>query len=430
MGYWTDAMLGMAVGDALGLPAQFMDREDLRAEPIMEMEPDSTFGVPAGSWSDDTSMALAILDSLRIRGCVDLDDIMQRFMSWVWEGAYTPFGQSFDEGQTCIRAIMEYARRPDPHTCGRTGEHANGNGSLMRTMPLCLWEAERVLRVREEPAAGSGQEAAGQETDPAADEKRPAGPAARQEQDGGPAAEPACEAALAQAIEEIHTVSALTHNHLRAQTACGLYFFCVKAVLEAKARMAEARVQITKTGAPFFEDGEIPADGAKNASTGLLEALQRGLDEGFAWYETHDGAELSHYDRLRDLAAFAQTPETEIRSSGYVVDTLEAALWSIARNRTYEGCVLRAVNLGDDADTVGAVAGGLAGLWYGCGRGDGRGGGNVQDGKGRTTGSGSGCRKAPDGSGIPEEWLEALQKREWIEAFCEEMEKRDARRGK
>lgn len=411
MGYWTDAMLGMAVGDALGLPAQFMAREDLRAEPIMEMEPDSTFGVPAGSWSDDTSMALAILDSLRIRGCVDLDDIMQRFMSWVWEGAYTPFGQSFDEGQTCIRAIMDYARRPDPHTCGRTGEHANGNGSLMRTMPLCLWEAERVLGAQEEPAAGPGQ-------------------------DEGPTSEPAYEAALAQAIEEIHAVSALTHNHLRAQMACGLYFFCVKAVLEEKARMTENGLLITKTGAPFFEDGEIPADGAQNASTGLLGALQRGLDEGFAWYAAHDGAELPHYDRLRDLAAFAQTPEAEIRSSGYVVDTLEAALWSIVRNRTYEGCVLRAVNLGDDADTVGAVAGGLAGLWYGCGSRDGRDGGAMAAGASASPdgpvseGSHEGAQSAPAGAGIPREWLDALQKREWIEALCEEMEKQGARRGK
>jgi len=140
--------------------------------------------------------------------------------------------------------------------CGKTGERANGNGSLMRTLPVCLYYAEKT-------------------------------------QTG--------EATVGQAIRDIHKISALTHNHLRACMTCGLYFFCVREMI--------------------FGEGS------------LNERLQRGMDQGFAYYE-------------KDIA-----------------------------------------NLGDDTDTVGAIAGGLAGLYYGY-------------------------------DAIPEEWREALIKREWIEEMC------------
>ena len=94
--------------------------------------------------------------------------------------------------------------------------------------------------------------------------------------------------------------------------------------------------------------------------------------------------ELARFGRLFDLKEFAETPEKEIRSSGYVLDSIEAAVWCLITTDNLKDCLLKAVNLGDDTDTVAAIAGGLAGLYYGYGA-------------------------------IPEEWLEAIQRREWIE---------------
>ena len=131
-------------------------------------------------------------------------------------------------------------------------------------------------------------------------------------------------------------------------------------------------------------------DQVMNAEGPLCERLKAGLERGFEFYEAFlaDKDNLRPYDRLQDPDAFAAVPEGRIKSSGYVVDTLEAAVWSLITTDSFEQALLKAVNLGDDTDTVGAVTGGLAGLYYGYDR-------------------------------IPAEWLSAIKKREWIEGLCE-----------
>ena len=150
----------------------------------------------------------------------------------------------------------------------------------------------------------------------------------------------------------------MTHAHIRSNIACGLYYFMASAVLSG--------------------------DGS------LTERLQMSLDRGFAFYEHYlaDHENLEYYDRMRDLEAFASLTEDSIRSSGYVVDALEAAVWALSNSGSFDGALLKAVNLGDDTDTVGAIAGGLAGLFYGY-------------------------------DAIPADWLAAIQRREWIEGLCE-----------
>ena len=309
---WIDGIIGLAVADALGSPGQFKSREELRRNPITEMVYCDIYDKPAGAWTDDTSMTLCMLDSIRTLGRVDAEDIMDAFVDWMYENRYTPTGEAFDEGNTCVYAVERYRKIHGVDTCGKTGEHANGNGSLMRTLPVCLYYAEKTQ---------------------------------------------AGEATVEQAIRDIHKLSALTHNHLHACMACGLYFFCVREMI--------------------YGEG------------GLNERLQRGMDQGFAYYEKDIAnlVELSHYGRLRDLSEFAKLPDAKIKSSGYVVAALEAAIWSLLTTGSYRDCILRAVNLGDDTDTVGAIAGGLAGLYYGY-------------------------------DAIPEEWRKALIKREWIEEMC------------
>lgn len=158
-------------------------------------------------------------------------------------------------------------------------------------------------------------------------------------------------------IDIIHKVGSLTHAHIRSNIACGLYYFMISAML--------------------------------NGECSLTNRLQAGLDKGFAFYEAYlaDHENLEYYDRLRNLDSFGDLPEDRIRSTGYVVDTLEAAVWSLVNTDNFADALLNAVNLGYDTDTVGAVCGGLAGLYYGY-------------------------------EAIPGDWLAALQRRDWIESLC------------
>ena len=313
---WLDGIMGVAVGDALGLPVQFLSREELVEDPVTGMRPCDLYRSPIGTWSDDTAMTMAMLDSIKRLGRVDAEDIMQNFVKWLYENAFSANDQCIDVGATCYYGIENYKNHGDIYTCGKTGEFANGNGSLMRTMPICLYYAEKVK---------SG------------------------------------DATIEEAINDIHLVSALTHNHLRACMACGLYFFCVSEIV--------------------YGEGD------------LITRLQNGMNEGFKFYGRDNDSfkenykEFKNYGWFLDIKEFASVPADSIRSTGYVVDTFEAAIWSLINTTSYRDAMIKAVNLGDDTDTVAAIAGGLAGLYYGY-------------------------------ESIPEEWLAVLRKRDWIIDSC------------
>lgn len=306
---WKDGMLGLIVGDALGVPVEFMSRTELMKNPVTGMREYGTHHQPRGTWSDDSSMALAELDSIRTVGTIDYTDMMERFSRWCMHGEYTPFGEVFDIGTATSRALMNYAKGIAPLESGGKTERDNGNGSLMRILPVCLYLFKRQKKV-----CTSENES----------------------------------------IYMIHAVSALTHAHVRSQIACGIYYFLVKAILE--------------------EEGS------------LEKRLQKGMDRAYQYYrqDLSNHRELENYKRLADLSEFKENPKEGIKSSGYVVDTLEAAVWCLLHSHSYKEIVLMAVNLGEDTDTVGAVAGGLAGLYY-------------------------------KEEGIPQEWMQVIQRREWIE---------------
>ncbi|MGN0362668.1 MAG: ADP-ribosylglycohydrolase family protein, partial [Bilifractor sp.] len=161
MGYWEDGILGLVTGDALGVPVEFKSREELKINPVRDMLGFGTYDVPAGSWSDDSSMALAELASLvesqnsqnekgteseedtdslsGLESLIDLNDIMRRFAAWIDYGEYTPQGVAFDRGNTCSTAISRFKEGKDVQSCGSTGENSNGNGSLMRILPVCIY---------------------------------------------------------------------------------------------------------------------------------------------------------------------------------------------------------------------------------------------------------------------------------------------------
>ena len=309
MNMWKSGIMGVVIGDALGCPVQFKSREEVARHPVTDMRGFGTFNLPAGSWTDDSSLTLALLESIRRTGAIDYIDIMDNFVKWLDDGAFTPYGYAYDIGRRTMSAINRYRRYHKPHKAGNIDERSNGNGSLMRIMPAVLYCCDHALPADE-------------------------------------------------AIDIIHKVGSLTHAHIRSNIACGLYYFMASAIL--------------------------------NEGGTLANRLQNGLDRGFAFYKSclADTENLEYYDRLRNLDSFGDLPEYSIRSTGYVVDTLEAAVWSLVSTESFADALLKAVNLGYDTDTVGAVCGGLAGLHYGY-------------------------------NAIPGNWLAVLQRREWIDGLCE-----------
>lgn len=122
-----DAIYGLAVVDALGVPFEFKERNSFECTDMIGY---GTHNQPEGTWSDDTSMTLATCMSIKNKGCVDLTDIRSQFEKWLLDNAYTPFNEVFDCGNTCYCAIQD--------KCGQTDEWSNGNGSLMRIIPLAF----------------------------------------------------------------------------------------------------------------------------------------------------------------------------------------------------------------------------------------------------------------------------------------------------
>ena len=328
---WTDGIMGVLTGDMLGNPVQFMSRSSiLKRGYVKEMEAGGVFDMPAGSWTDDGSMTLCILDSLIEKKCLDYDDIMVKFIRWDREGAYTPFGKAYDQGMTCMDAIDKYSMTHKWTECGRTGEHANGNGGLMRVMPVCLYAT-----IKEADATYTEKEA----------------------------------------VQAVHNSTLLTHNHLRACTASGIYYFLCKEILKLRGLLTDA-------------DQKTDGTGTETQNHTILAVLQRGIDAAINYYTKNNlDDELSHYSRLKDLSRFASVSSDKIRSSGYVVDTLESVVWNLITTDSLENALLQAVNLGDDADTVGAIAGGLAGLYYGY-------------------------------DSVPAAWKDTMQNRAWLEEMC------------
>ena len=316
-------IFGVCVGDALGLPVQFQTREERKAKPVTDMTGYGAFGVPPGTWSDDSSLTLCLAESLC--GGYDLGDIAGKFRRWLYEGYWTPFNKAFDVGGTTFRAIERLERGVDPRRSGDTAEDCNGNGSLMRILPLVF-----AVRGLDAPTR----------------------------------------------FRRVHGVSAITHAHPRTLVACGIYVQTALGLLEGLGA-AEAVERMKGVVTEQYGEGAAGGGPAKEAA-----AARGALKDASA-------GELPHFGRIlgRGAKEFASLPEGEIRSGGYVVDTLEAALWCLLNGRSYEDTVLKAVNLGWDTDTTAAVAGGLGGILHGLGK-------------------------------IPERWVEAIAMRQKIEELA------------
>lgn len=283
MGKIYDGIMGLVVADAFGVPFEFKKRDSFTV-------PDKLIGYgtykqPPGTWSDDSSLALATLESLQRLKTIDPADMMGNFRMWLDHAEFTPYGEVFDIGMTTFNAIQKYKKGFPITECGCHSIRDNGNGSLMRILPLAFTNCS---------------------------------------------------------MADVDAVSGLTHGHDIAKQGCRIYITVARWLLQ---------------GMPLY----------------LLH------DEPFLW--------IGEYKFIKDQFKIGRD---EIKSSGYVVDTLAAALWCIKQTNNYRDCIRLAVGLGGDTDTIAAVAGGLAGIMYGVG----------------------------GEYGIPENWIDIIAEKDWIAELC------------
>ena len=133
-----DGICGFVVGDALGVPVEFSSRKELEKDPVVDMREYGTYNQPKGTWSDDSSMTIATMTSIVNKKGIDYTDIMEEFCKWAFEGEHTPHGERFDIGNTTFRGLSRYQSGVEAQKCGGTSTHDNGNGSLMRILPLAF----------------------------------------------------------------------------------------------------------------------------------------------------------------------------------------------------------------------------------------------------------------------------------------------------
>ncbi len=268
-------LLGLAVGDALGTTLEFCPPGTF--QPLTDMVGGGPFRLKAGQWTDDTSMALCLADSLIACGGMNLEDQAKRYVGWWKKGANSVTGDCFDIGITVRSALSNYLRSGNPKA-GSTDAMSAGNGSIMRLAPVPMFFAG---------------------------ERRTA-------------------------IQAAAESSLVTHGAQEAVDACRL----MAAVLVG------------------FLDGH---------------AKDEVLSEDFlASFDGLDLPNLAPEIHKLALGSYKALTKEQIRGSGYVVRSLEAALWSFWHSASFEQGALMAVNFGDDADTTGAVFGQIAGACYGA----------------------------------------------------------------
>ncbi len=270
-------LYGSLVGDALGVPVEFTTRAARVLDPVVDMRGFGTHNQPAGAWSDDGALLLCSVESLNEKG-FDTQDMSERFLDWYRKAHWTSHGVVFDIGNATKAALRRRELGMSAERAGGADPTDNGNGSLMRILPVVL--------------------------------------ASLFEDD-------------ATFIDRISRASSITHRHYRSQMACVFYGMMVRELMRGFPKL----IAYERTCRSF------------QATYG-------------AHVETEDFQELLAGD-------LPQWPISKIKSGGYVIDTLTASLWCLLTTDTFADCVLKAVNLGEDTDTTGCVAGGVAGVCYG-----------------------------------------------------------------
>lgn len=269
---YRGCLLGLAIGDAVGTTLEFQAPGTF--QPLTDMVGGGPFGLKPGQWTDDTSMAMCLAESLLECGGFDPIDQLRRYVRWWREGHWSSTGRCFDIGNTTRAALREFEETGRPY-CGSSSARSAGNGSIMRLAPVALYYA----RSREVAVARAGES------------------------------------------------SRTTHG--------------ARAAVDGARYLAALLVGVL--------EGRSKSELADPDSFGT-------------W--CGDEALVPEIDEIRRGSYLRRRPP-DIRGGGYVVETLEAALWAFHSTESFRDGCLRVVNLGEDADTTGAVFGQLAGAYYG-----------------------------------------------------------------
>lgn len=301
---YIDGLMGFVVGDAMGVPLEFKSREELLKKPVTKMIGYGTYHMPEGTWSDDTSMMIAMIDSINAKNGIDYNDIALKFVAFKNHAQYTPDHEVFDIGNTCRLAIERFEEgHEDPISCGLNDIHSNGNGSLMRILPIAYYALEKKLKDFE-------------------------------------------------VLELVKNISSITHAHEISIMGCYIYVRFAMFLLTGKDKYSTYSMTKCVDYTMFSEETQCVYD--------------RLLKEDIMKLKIND-----------------------IRSSGYIVDTLEACIWVLLQSNNYKEAIIGAINLGEDTDTIGALTGGLAGILFGY-------------------------------DFIPQEWIDTIIKKEYLLDIFEE----------
>lgn len=260
---YIGCLVGLAVGDAIGTTIEFKPKGSF--EPVTNITGGGVFRLDAGQWTDDTSMALCLGQSLLDCNGFNPTDQMVKYLKWRNNGYMSSNGRCFDIGNTVAAALSNFERTGDPYA-GSTHERSAGNGSIMRLAPIPMYylHDKNMLSY-----AGNS--------------------------------------------------SKITHGHEDCVSAC-----------------------------------VVLAHMTKMSLTGHSKEEILSLPDCFV------------SDKIKNiLLNKSYMDDDNIVGSGYVVKSLEAALWAFYKGKSFKDCVLFAVNLGDDADSTGAITGQLAGAYYG-----------------------------------------------------------------
>jgi len=256
------SFLGLAIGDAVGTTVEFCDRDTF--EPVSDMVGKGPFNLPAGYFTDDTSMALCLAENIIAHGKVEETDLLQRFSDWFYKGTNSSTGYCFDIGHNTYVAILNW--KISGSVVNNSNSRYSGNGSIMRLAPV-----------------------------------------------------------------------AIKHHNNPDQA----YF---DAVIQSKT---------THASDECIESCMLLTNILLNAFTATTK------DQVF---NTHVVVTL---ESVKNIMNTLDVSRDEVSSSGYVIDTLHAALWSFRHTNNFKDAILLATNLGGDADTVAAVTGQIAGAFYG-----------------------------------------------------------------
>ena len=263
---YAGTLLGLACGDAVGTSVEFCPRGTF--SPLVDMVGGGPFNLVPGQWTDDTSMALCLAESLLTKNGFDAKDQMGRYLNWWQWGYMSSTGECFDIGNTVRQALLKYQQTNQPFA-GSIEPETAGNGSLMRLAPVVLFYYPSHHEIAKFTVASS----------------------------------------------------CTTHSAPEATECCQLL-----GELIAKALSGKPKAEILGASQTTFSEEKV-----------------RSIAAGEYRFKTRE----------------------QIAGTGYSVASLEAALWCFWRSESFESAILEAANLGDDADTTAAIAGQLAGAFYG-----------------------------------------------------------------